>query len=64
MEVNLEVVVQVASYDPFNVRGAKIKRMEGASTHTPPLCFKEANIKLKLPKEVTSILLQIVCNKI
>jgi len=38
--------------------------MEGASTHTPPLYFREVNIKVKLPKEVTSILLQIVGKKI
>ncbi len=29
MEVNLEVVVQVASYDPFDVRGAKQSRWKG-----------------------------------
>ncbi len=48
MEVNLEVVVELASYGQFDMRVCQTKHVEGTNTLKPLLYFKEANLKVKI----------------
>jgi len=48
MEMNLEVVVELASYGPFDMRVCQTRHVEGANTLRPFLYFKEANLKVEI----------------
>ncbi len=48
MEMNLEVVVELASYGPFDMRVCQTRHVEGANTLRPLLYFKEANLKVEI----------------
>ncbi len=51
MEVNLEVVVEMTSYDPFDTKVCQKKQMEGASTLTPPIYSREENLNVEITKD-------------
>lgn len=48
MEVNLEVVVELASYGPFDLKVCQTRHVEGKNTLRPLLYFKEANLKVEV----------------
>lgn len=48
MEVNLEVVVELASYGPFDMKVCQSRHMEGENTLRPLLHFKKANLKVEI----------------
>jgi hypothetical protein len=48
MEVNLDIVVQMASYDPFHTKVCKQGRWRG-QVHTLPLLYsREINLRVKI----------------
>jgi len=48
MVAHLDVVVQMASYDPFETLVQQGVNTKGASTLRPPQYFREANLKVKI----------------
>jgi hypothetical protein len=48
MEAHLDVVVQMASYDPFETLVQQRVNIKGASTLRPHQYFGEANLKAKI----------------
>jgi hypothetical protein len=52
MEANLDVVVQMALFDPFEIRMQQGAHAEGASTLRSIQYFEEANLKVKIARYV------------
>jgi hypothetical protein len=48
MEVNLDVVIQMASYDPFEIIVQQRVHIERASTLKPIQYYGDANLKAKI----------------
>jgi hypothetical protein len=48
MEANLDVVVQMTSYDPLETLAQHGAHIEGASTLRPTQYFREANLRPRL----------------
>jgi hypothetical protein len=52
MEANLDVVVQMTSYDLFETLAQQGAHIEGANTLRPTQYFREANLKVEIAKHV------------
>jgi hypothetical protein len=56
MEVNLDVVFQMASYDPFEILAQQGTHLERASTLKPIQYSRDANLKAKIVEYVLEAL--------
>jgi hypothetical protein len=56
MEVNLDVVIQMASYDPFEILAQQRAHIERASTFKLIQYFGGANLKAKIAEYVFEVL--------
>jgi hypothetical protein len=52
MEANLDVMVQMTSYDPFETLAQQGVHIEGVSTLRPTQYFREANLRVEIAKHV------------
>jgi hypothetical protein len=56
MEAHLDVVIEMASYDPFETLVQQGVLVEGASTLKPPQYFGESNQRVEIAKHVLDVL--------
>ncbi len=56
MEVNLDVVIQMASYDPFEILAQQGEYIKRANTLKPIQYSGDANLKAKITKYVLEAL--------
>jgi hypothetical protein len=56
MEAHLDVVIEMASYDPFETLVQQGVQVEGANTLRPPQYYGEANQTVEIAKHVLNVL--------